>query len=82
MRERKRSFADASTASSSISGFLGESMNQATPPTSHRQVPEAVAEQLVADAAHAITAWVNRTREHGLRIPIVSRLFERLTQTE
>lgn len=57
-------------------------MNQATPPTSHRQVPEAVAEQLVADAAHAITAWVNRTREHGLRIPFVSRLFERLTQTE
>lgn len=56
--------------------------NQPTAPTSPRQAPEAIAEQLVAEATQAITAWVERTREHGLQIPIVSRLFERLTSSE
>lgn len=57
-------------------------MNSAPPPTSHRQVPEAVAEQLVADATQAIAGWVQRTREHGLRIPFVSDLLGRLVAVD
>ncbi len=53
-------------------------VNSTPPPTSHQQVPEAVAEQLVADVTQAITGWIDRTREHGLRIPFVSDLLERL----
>ncbi len=53
-------------------------MNSTPRPTSHLQVPEVIAEQLVADATLAITGWIARTREHGLQIPFVSDLLQRL----
>jgi len=53
-------------------------MRETTPPTSHLQVPETVAEELATEMTQRLVAWVERTRQTGLRIPFVSDLFGRL----
>lgn len=53
-------------------------MRETPPPTSHLQVPETVAEQLAVEMSQQLVAWVDRTRQTGLRIPFVSDLFGRL----